>query len=73
MNECDHVTMLQIRLSECIERTRRYYTQITGKKGMVIKGKVDKSAFQDAFKARNMDENTDVQNFLEQMVGDDQG
>merc|ERR1712242_335427 len=62
-----------IRLSECIERTRRYYTQITGKKGMVIKGKVDKSAFQEAFKARNMDENTDVQNFLEQMVGDDQG
>merc|ERR1711994_734620 len=53
--------------------TRRYYTQITGKKGMVIKGKVDKSAFQEAFKARNMDENTDVQNFLEQMVGDDQG
>ena len=40
---------------------------------MVIKGKVDKSAFQEAFKARNMDENTDVQNFLEQMVGDDQG
>merc|ERR1712242_686856 len=62
-----------IRLSECIERTRRYYTQITGKKGMVIKGKVDKSAFQEAFKARNMDENTDVQNFLEQMVGDNEG
>jgi len=62
-----------IRLSECIERTRRYYTQITGKKGMVIKGKVDKSAFQDAFKARNMDANTDVQKFLDQMVGDNQG
>ena len=40
---------------------------------MVIKGKVDKSAFQDAFKARNMDANTDVQKFLDQMVGDNQG
>jgi len=62
-----------IRLSECIEKTRRYYTQITGKKGMVIKGKVDKSAFKDAFKAKNMDENADVQAFLDQMVGDNQG
>merc|ERR1712045_597708 len=41
--------------------------------GMVIKGKVDKSAFKDAFKAKNMDESADVQNFLEQMVGDSQG
>ena len=63
----------KIRLSECIEKTRRYYTQITGKKGMVIKGKVDKSAFKDAFKAKNMDENADVQAFLDQMVGDKQG
>jgi len=62
-----------IRLSECIEKTRRYYTQITGKKGMVIKGKVDKSAFKEAFKAKNMDENADVQAFLDQMVGDNQG
>merc|ERR1712117_815987 len=62
-----------IRLSECIEKTRRYYTQITGKKGMVIKGKVDKSAFKEAFKARNIDSNTDVQKFLDQMVGDNQG
>lgn len=62
-----------IRLSECIEKTRRYYTQITGKKGMVIKGKVDKSAFKEAFKARNIDSNTDVQKFLDQMVGDNEG
>lgn len=62
-----------IRLSECIEKTRRYYTQITGKKGMVIKGKVDKSAFKDAFKAKNLDDNADVQAFLDQMVGDNQG
>ena len=40
---------------------------------MVIKGKVDKSAFQEAFKAKNMDENADVQAFLDQMVGDNQG
>ena len=40
---------------------------------MVIKGKVDKSAFKEAFKQRNMDENTDVQKFLDQMVGDNQG
>jgi len=62
-----------IRLSDCIEKTRRYYTQITGKKGMVIKGKVDKNAFKDAFKARNLDSSTDVQQFLDQMVGDNQG
>jgi len=62
-----------IRLSECIEKTRRYYTQITGKKGMVIKGKVDKSAFKEAFKAKNIDSNTDVQKFLDQMVGDNEG
>jgi len=62
-----------IRLSDCLEKTRRYYTQITGKKGMVIKGKVDKSAFKDAFKARNLDANEDVQNFIDQMVGDNQG
>ena len=40
---------------------------------MVIKGKVDKSAFKEAFKARNIDANTDVQKFLDQMVGDKQG
>lgn len=40
---------------------------------MVIKGKVDKSAFKDAFKARNIDASTDVQKFLDQMVGDNQG
>lgn len=40
---------------------------------MVIKGKVDKSAFKEAFKARNIDSNTDVQKFLDQMVGDNQG
>lgn len=62
-----------IRLSECIERTRRYYTQITGKKGMVIKGNVDKSAFKEAFKSKSLDENADVQKFLDQMVGDNQG
>eukprot|EP00092_Neocalanus_flemingeri_P061266 GFUD01073621.1.p1 GENE.GFUD01073621.1~~GFUD01073621.1.p1 ORF type:complete len:613 (+),score=181.51 GFUD01073621.1:117-1955(+) len=62
-----------IRLSDCLEKTRRYYTQITGKKGMVIKGKVDKSAFKEAFKAKNLDSNADVQKFLDQMVDDDQG
>ena len=40
---------------------------------MVIKGKVDKNAFKDAFKARNLDSSTDVQQFLDQMVGDNQG
>merc|ERR1712012_260130 len=44
-----------IRLSECLEKTRRYYTQITGKKGMVIKGKVDKNAFSEAFKAKGIE------------------
>ena len=40
---------------------------------MVIKGKVDKSAFKEAFKAKNIDSNTDVQKFLDQMVGDNEG
>ena len=40
---------------------------------MVIKGRVDKAAFKEAFKTRNLDSNIDVQTFLEQMVGDDQG
>merc|ERR1712013_67918 len=62
-----------IRLSDCIEKTRRYYTQITGKKGMVIKGRVDKAAFKEAFKSRNLDSNIDVQTFLDQMVGDSEG
>merc|ERR1719419_1356264 len=62
-----------IRISDTIEKTRRYYTQVTGKKGMVIKGKVDENAFKDAFKARNLDSSTDVQQFLDQMVGDNQG
>jgi proline dehydrogenase len=61
-----------IRLSECLERTRRYYTQVTGKKGMVIKGKVDKSAFEDIFKDKNI-QTDDVQQFLKNMTGDDEG
>ena len=40
---------------------------------MVIKGKVDKSAFKEAFKAKNIDSNTDVQKFLDQMEGDNEG
>ena len=40
---------------------------------MVIKGKVDKAAFKEAFKAKNLDTNIEVQNFVEQMVGDSEG
>ena len=40
---------------------------------MVIKGKVDKAAFKEAFKARNLDSNIEVQTFVDQMVGDSQG
>ena len=40
---------------------------------MVIKGNVDKSAFKEAFKSKSLDENADVQKFLDQMVGDNQG
>ena len=40
---------------------------------MVIKGRVDKAAFKEAFKTRNLDSNIDVQTFLDQMVGDSQG
>jgi len=62
-----------IRLSECLEKTRRYYSQITGKKGMVIKGKVDKTAFSDAFKAKGIERSKDVEKFLANMTGDDAG
>jgi len=61
-----------IRLSDCIEKTRRYYTQITGKKGMVIKGKVDRAAFEDVFKEKNLT-NPDVEQFLKNMTGDNEG
>lgn len=64
---------LQIRLSECLEKTRRYYTQITGKKGMVIKGKVDKTAFEEAFKAKGIERSKDVETFLANMTGDKDG
>ena len=46
--------------------------QVTGKKGMVIKGKVDKSAFEDIFKDKNI-QTDDVQQFLTNMTGDDEG
>jgi len=63
-----------IRLSECIEKTRRYYSQITGMKGMVIKGHVNRSSFEDIFKAKNiLEQNPDVQQFLQNMVGDNEG
>jgi proline dehydrogenase len=61
-----------IRLSECIERTRRYYTQVTGKKGMVIKGKVNRSSFEDIFKEKKI-QNPDVEQFLQNMTGDKDG
>merc|ERR1719403_643468 len=62
-----------IRLSECLEKTRRYYTQITGKKGMVIKGKVEKNAFSEAFKAKGIERSKDVETFLANMTGDQEG
>jgi len=62
-----------IRLSECLEKTRRYYSQITGKKGMVIKGRVDKNAFSEAFKAKGIERSKDVETFLANMTGDDDG
>merc|ERR1719410_1135225 len=39
---------------------------------MVIKGNVDKSAFKDIFKEKNI-QSADVDNFLENMVGDQEG
>lgn len=62
-----------LRLSECLEKTRRYYQQITGKKGMVIKGKVDKTHFADAFKAKGIERSKDVAAFLDNMTGDEKG
>ena len=62
-----------IRLSECLEKTRRYYSQITGKKGMVIKGKVDKTAFSYAFRAKGIERSKDVEKFLANMTGDNAG
>ena len=48
------------------------FLQITGKKGMVIKGKVNKSSFEDIFKAKNI-ENPDTEQFLKNMTGDKDG
>jgi proline dehydrogenase len=61
-----------IKLSDCIEKTRRYYTQVTGKKGMVIKGNVNKASFQEIFKEKKF-HTDDVDKFLENMVGDKEG
>jgi len=61
-----------IRLSDCIEKTRRYYTQVTGKKGMVIKGNVNRASFKDIFKEKNI-QTADVDKFLENMTGDKDG
>lgn len=61
-----------IRLSDCIEKTRRYYTQVTGKKGMVIKGNVNRASFEDIFKEKKI-QTADVDKFLENMVGDQAG
>ena len=40
---------------------------------MVIKGKVDKTAFSDAFKAKGIERSKDVEKFLANMTGDDAG
>merc|ERR1711934_87276 len=42
-------------------------------KGMVIKGRVDKNAFSDAFKAKGIERSKDVETFLANMTGDDDG
>jgi proline dehydrogenase len=60
-------------LSDCLERTRRYYQQMTGKKGFVLRGHTNKAVLRDVFKDSNIDENENVQNFLEQIVADDAG
>jgi len=62
-----------IRLSDCLERTRRYYTQMTGKKGMVIKGRVDKKAFETMFEKKGIEDTKDVKTFLDNMTGDSEG
>lgn len=62
-----------IKLSDCIEKTRRYYTQVTGKRGMVIKGKIDKSIFEDVFKEKNILKSPDAEQFLKNMTGDKDG
>merc|ERR1719330_517788 len=42
-------------------------------KGMVIKGRVDKDAFSDAFKAKGIESSADVQTFMANMTGDKDG
>ena len=57
----------------CIPLTM-LFVQVTGKKGMVIKGKVNRSSFEDIFKEKNiLDQNPDVRTFLKNMVGDKDG
>ena len=40
---------------------------------MVIKGKIDKSIFEDVFKEKNILENPDAAQFLKNMTGDKDG
>lgn len=67
---------LLLSLSDCIERTRRYYQKLTGNKGFVAKGHVQTKTMKEKFDV--MDSSSDVKKenvdtFLKQTVADDKG
>merc|ERR1719206_1409735 len=55
--------------SSCVRST--LFSSIS--KVMVIKGKVDKNAFSEAFKAKGIERSKDVETFLANMTGDQEG
>ena len=63
-----------MQLSEVIVRARRYYQQVSGEEGFVHEGKVNKHAFEQRFKEKELyDQNKDVQEWLSNMTFDKKG
>lgn len=62
---------LLLSLSDCIERTRRYYQQLTGKKGFIAKGHVRSEELEEKYSKTAKKEN--IETFLKQTDADDKG
>ena len=66
---------LQLQLSECITRSRRYIREVTGVDGFVDQGKVEAEAFSKRFKQENIipQENPKVNEWLSNITADKKG
>ena len=66
--------MFQLQLSEVIARARKYHQEVTGEKGPIIEGHVDKETFkQDLAEAGVEVEKPAVKEFLEHITHDQRG